>query len=111
MRAINTSKNTIIAEDIKTAYGFYEGAKGLIGAEKPRALFFKTRWGIHTYGMKFPIDVIIFDDKNIIRAIKENLKPDAYFLWNPFYKNVLELPIGTITDTATKIGDRIEICQ
>ncbi len=109
MKIINTSKNSTLAENANTAETYAEKAKGLIGARESRALFFETRWGIHTFGMKFPIDVVVFDEQNVVRALKENLKSNSYFFWNPRYKNVLELSAGTIKKTLTVISDTIKI--
>lgn len=89
------------------AQTFFEKSKGLLGAEKPYPLFFQTRWGIHTFGMRFPIDVVILTNDNTIFAIKQNLQPNRFFFWNPFYRNVLELPVGTIQTERIKIGGKI----
>ncbi len=32
---------------------------GLIGREKIAPVVFETRFGIHTFGLKFPIDVLV----------------------------------------------------
>jgi|SRR3989338_5563032 len=105
MRVINISKKITLAENISIANNYLDKARGLIGVNEPQALLFKTRWGIHTFGMKFPIDVIVFNEKNIVCVVKENLKANSVFFWNPRYKNVLELPTGTIKNTLTDIGD------
>ena len=83
--------------------------KGLIGMDKPQSIFFQTRWGIHTFGVRFPIDVVILDNKQTVVVIKQHLKPNRIFLWNPKYKNVLELPKGTIEKEKIKIGKNIKI--
>lgn len=108
MIVINTTRRTVLVDNVLTAKTFNEKASGLSGAEKPSALFFKTRWGIHTFGMKFPIDCVVSDDAFKVRALTENLKPNRFFFWNPYYKNVLELPAGIISGTGTKIGDVLE---
>jgi len=69
---------------------------GLIGKNKPEPILFKTRFGIYTFFMRFPIDVIILDNKYKVVKLKENLKPNSIFVWNPKYNIVLELPAGTI---------------
>lgn len=79
---------------------------GLIGKKEIKPLFFQTRWGIHTFGVRKPIDVVILDDEQTIVAIKQNLKPNRIFFWNPKYQNVLELPINVYH---LKIGEKIEL--
>jgi len=83
--------------------------QGLIGKTKPQALMIKTRFGIHTFGLKFPIDILILNDKNKVILIKKNLKPNRIFLWNPIYKKVLELPPGTIEKKKIKMNMPIDI--
>jgi len=68
-------------------------------------MLFRTRFGIHTIGMKYAIDVLILDKKNKVVAIKKNLEPNKIFLWNPAFNTVLELPAGTINKTKTEIKD------
>jgi hypothetical protein len=70
-------------------------------------MLLKTHFGIHTFGMKYPIDILILDQQNCVVARKENLKPNTIFLWNPRYETVLELPAGTIKKTKTEIDDNI----
>lgn len=85
---------------------FFRKINGLIGQKKIEPLFFQTRWGIHTFGVKKPIDVIILDDNHTVVAIKQNLKPNRIFFWNPKYQNVLELPINVYN---LEIGEKIEL--
>lgn len=95
----------------KKAANLKEKIQGLIGKNKPYALVINTRFGIHTFGLKFPIDVLILNDKNNVVSIKKNLKPNRIFLWNPMYEKVVELPAGTIEEKQIKIKDRIGICS
>jgi uncharacterized protein len=93
----------------KEARNLKERIRGLIGKDKPYVLMIRTRFGIHTFGVKFPIDVLILDNENKTVSIKENLKPKRIFLWNPRYEKVLELPRGTIKKRGLKISDTIDI--
>lgn len=82
---------------------------GLIGAKKPYSIFFQTRFGIHTFGLKFPIDVLILDKNNKVVKLRQNLKQNRIFVWNPKYNNVIELPVGTIEKKKIKIGNKISM--
>ena len=94
---------------VKTAKNIKEKVIGLIGQKKPSALMLKTHFGIHTFGLRFPIDVLILNKKNIVVSIKKDLKPNRIFLWNPLYENVIELPSGTIEKKLIKINIPIDI--
>lgn len=94
---------------VKQAKTPWEKAKGLLGNTKPYPMLLKTRWGIHTFGMRYPIDVVILDEKNNIVKLKQNLQPNRIFLWNPKYKIVLELPNGFISKNKLKTKEKINL--
>lgn len=83
--------------------------KGLIGFNKPFCMMLKTRFGIHTFGLKFPIDILILSKENRVIKVREKLYPNKLFFWNPLYDTVLELPPGTIKNKRIKIDSQISI--
>jgi uncharacterized membrane protein (UPF0127 family) len=86
-----------------------EKSTGLLGATKAHPVYFTTRWGIHTFGMKFSIDVLILSKDNVVERLAEQLKPNRIFLWNPRFGNVVELPAGEIKKHAIKKGDKVTL--
>ncbi len=80
---------------------------GLIGKSKPETLLIKTHFGIHTFGLRFPIDVVILNKKQTVVALKEHLLPNRVFFWNPLFDTILELPDNTIKNYI-RLGDTIE---
>lgn len=80
---------------------------GLIGKDKPYSLMLKTHFGIHTFGLKFPIDVLILNNNDKVVRIKKSLKPNRVFLWNPRYQRVLELEKGYVDKNKIKLNDQI----
>lgn len=94
---------------VRNTANLAETIRGLIGKRNPEALLLKTRFGIHTYGVKFPIDVLILDNENKVTVIKKNLKPNRIFLWNPKYEKVIELPAGTIEKEKIAINIPLDI--
>jgi uncharacterized protein len=92
---------------VKYLKNVFEKSKGLLGAKKPYPVYFQTRFGIHTFGMKFPIDVLILNhDKMVVKLVK-NLPPNRLFFWNPQYYNVVELPGGIIKSQKIKLKTKI----
>lgn len=77
-------------------------------SKKPKAIIFNTRFGIHTFFLKFPIDLIILNKDNRVIKIKEEVFPNRIVFWNPKYNLVIELPRGSINKSKTKKGDLIE---
>ncbi|MFH0806151.1 MAG: DUF192 domain-containing protein [Candidatus Brennerbacteria bacterium] len=109
MKATNFTRGIVLHEDVRVARTLAEKSKGLLKSGADAALFFKTRWGVHTFGMKFPIDCLVLDNNMEIVALRANFAPRHFFFWNPRYQNVLELPAGTIARTGTRIEDDINL--
>lgn len=100
---------SVIKLAAKAVTNLKEKIQGLIGKDKPYTLLIKTHFGIHTFGLKFPIDVLILNNENKVVSIRENLKPNRIFLWNPRYEKVIELPKGTIRKNEIKLNMPIDI--
>lgn len=109
MSVKNKSKRTILVERVRIARTWKEKALGLLQYDKPEVLLLRTRFGIHTFGMKYAIDVIVLNKENTVVKTRRSLPPNNIFIWNPRHDTVLELPEGIIEKTHTKVGDRIEI--
>ena len=107
MKIFNITKNKLIASNAKEPSSPLAEAVGLIGARKASAFILKTRFGIHTVGLLFPIDILILDKENKVVRLKENLKPFRIFIWKPHYNTVIELPNGSIKKSSTALGDKL----
>ena len=94
---------------VKKASTITQKARGLIGKNKPQALLIKTRFGIHTFGLKFPIDVLILDKNQRIVHLKENLQPNRIFVWLPIYDTVVELPTGFIKSKHLQKSNKVSL--
>jgi uncharacterized protein len=88
---------------------FREKSQGLLGASKAHPVMFSTRWGIHTIGMKFPIDVLILNKENKVVKFRKNMPPNEIFMWPPFFNTVIELPAGEVDKMGIKIGEKIKV--
>lgn len=94
---------------VKEAKTFWQKSKGLIGEKHPYPLLIKTRFGIHTFGLRFPIDVLILDTNHCVVVQKASLKPNRIFFWPPKWHIVLELPQGWIQKEKIAIGEKINM--
>jgi uncharacterized membrane protein (UPF0127 family) len=102
----NSSVKKINVKFLRTPW---EKFTGLIGQKNIYPIFFKTHFGIHTFGMKTPIDVLVLDKTNHVVALKTNLLPNHLFFWNPVYEKVLELPYGEISKNNIAIQTFVRI--
>jgi uncharacterized membrane protein (UPF0127 family) len=103
---INQTQKTILAREYTFVKGF-EKIKGLLGENETKTLIFETRFGIHTFLLNSPIDLLILDKNGVVRLTK-TVKPNRLAFWNIKYKTVIELPNNTISRTKTKVGDIVK---
>lgn len=73
-------------------------------------MFFETHFGIHTFFLKKPIDILVLDKDFVVKKKKRALEPWRMFFYPPKYRYVLELPVGYINAKKIKLDDRINLC-
>lgn len=110
MQVFNQTRNMPLVSQGRLADTFWRRLRGLLGADTLRqgeGLILVGEKSIHTLFMKFPIDVLYVDkDFRVIRA-DNNMIP---YRLGPFILQsayVVEMPVGTITATATEVGDQL----
>lgn len=64
--------------------------------------------GVHTFRMKFPIDVVFLSKKRVILKTRPNMVRSRIALCLRAH-SVLELPAGTLESTGTLAGDQLEL--
>ena len=104
----NKNKHTIVVDPVIYANSFLQGVFGLIFYKKPIGMIFRTHFGIHTFFMRYAIDVVILNKRNSVIAIKAGLKANRIYFWNPRYSTVVELPEGSVEKSKTEVGDFLE---
>jgi len=112
MRAVNRRTGKTLATNVKVADNLFTRMKGLLGKKEllqGEALWIRPCFSIHTFFMKFPIDVIFLNKNNQVVAAVTHLTSNRMTRFYPQSFSVLELPIGTIAASNSEIGDIIEI--
>jgi uncharacterized membrane protein (UPF0127 family) len=112
MRAVNYARNQVqvLIEQGTIAADRWSRLRGLLGYPVLRSgegLWLPGTQCIHTFGMRFPIDVLFLDVCGCVIHSIHALQP-----WriSPYIHNatsVLELPAGILRQTGTKLGDPI----
>src|SRR3989338_255611 len=110
MELINKTKNTRLAKDIVIANTPVKRMKGLLGKKEFRegqALILKPCNSIHTFFLRFAIDVLFVDKENKIIEAISCLKP--FRLTRIYWVSALaiELPSGIILSRQTQAGDTL----
>ncbi len=110
--ARNASLNTVIADRVGVAATRAARAVGLLarsGLAPGEALWIVPSRGVHTWGMRFTIDVLALDDTGRVIDCVSNLRPWRVRLPRRGTAGVLELPAGTLAASHTSIGHQIVI--
>lgn len=110
MRIVNLRNGAVIADRAERADRFLSRLRGLLGRTGlpvGGGLWIEPCNGIHTLGMRFPIDVLFVDGEGLVLRALANLPPWRVPTPVPRCRAVLELPAGTLRATGTREGDRI----
>jgi len=108
--AKNASLGTVIADRVDVADSRATRAVGLLkrsGLEPGEALWIVPSRGVHTWGMRFTIDVLALDQDGTVIDAVSNLRPWRMRLPRRGTAGVLELPAGTVAASQTSLGHRI----
>jgi len=110
LRVSNLTRHTVLATRMEVADSAAKRNKGLLGRERlapGEGLWIRPCEAVHTFCMRFSIDLIYLDRKNRIRKLVSAVPPWrlSACLWA---HSVLELPSGTIRDTRTQPGDTLD---
>jgi uncharacterized membrane protein (UPF0127 family) len=74
-----------------------------------RGLWISPSHGIHTFGMRFPIDVLYLDKDCLVIYVRSRLRPWRVAPVHLRAASVIELPENTLQPSGTAVGDQIEI--
>lgn len=108
---INKNTKGAISREAKIAGTFSQRLLGLMfrkGMKREEALVFYRAASIHTFFMRFPIDLVYLDKQNKVVKIYDALKPwKLAFCVKAFA--VIELPAHKASQKSLKIGDVLEL--
>lgn len=108
MKVYNQTRNTWVVENGWVAQTFLGRAKGLLGHSSLRpgqGLVLVPCQSIHTFLMRFPIDVAFLDRGGRVVHIIPHLVPGRLVPPVPQAHAVVEMPAGTLASTGTQVGD------
>jgi uncharacterized membrane protein (UPF0127 family) len=112
MPIYNKQKNFKLPFQVVEASSFLTRLVGLLGTKKidtEKVLYIKRCSGIHTIGMKYPIDVVFLNKYDNVSRLYESLKPNRITSIKYKDRGVLEFPPGTIKSLKIEKGDLLEI--
>ena len=112
--ALNRTRRQFLATRLAVADTHWSRFCGLMGKGRGEfgnghGLWITPCRGVHTWGMRFAIDVAYLDPDQIVVHLETGLRPWRFAPIRLKATSVLELPEHTLTSTGTTIGDELEI--
>jgi uncharacterized membrane protein (UPF0127 family) len=108
---VNQTRNTVLADAAEVADSSAKRNVGLLkhkSLEPGQGLWIVPCEAVHTFFMKFAIDLVYIDRKHRVRKTRASVPPWRMSACLPAH-SVLELPAGTVKVTATQRGDQLVI--
>jgi len=109
----NQTRECFLSLGVLPADTTFARLKGLIGKLRLRVdegLWVFPSYGIHTFGVFFPLDLIYVNDNHKVVDVIEHFAPFRISPIKTQAASVLELPIHTIYTSQTQPGDQLVIC-
>lgn len=111
--AFNITRQSFISLGVTVADTPWARLRGLLGKMRIRSdegLWVVPSRGIHTFGLRFPVDVIYLDSNMRVVHLVEGLGPLRIGPLRLGCESVLELPGRSIYGSGTQVGDQLMIC-
>ena len=109
-RLMDAARGTVILSRVERAAGFWERLVGLIGRKSlpsGEGLWIDPCNGIHTFGMRFPLDVLVLDETGRVLRILTKLGPWRVSLPVRGARSAVEMAAGTLTRTDLSVSDLV----
>lgn len=111
MAVRNITRQTMLGTEVEVAGSGGTRRKGLLGRTGLVAgggLWIVPCESVHTFFMRFPIDLVYLDRKNRVRKVRHAVGPWRLSACLTAH-SVLELPAGTARGSGTVRGDVVEL--
>ena len=107
----NQTRNAFLGDAVEVADTSEKRRVGLLKHERLEpgsGLWITPCESVHTFFMKFPIDLVYIDKKRKVRKVR-NAVPAWRLSACLTAHSILELPAGTVEKTGTRAGDELLI--
>lgn len=112
VRVVNQTRGTTVGERVEFANTSLTRLWGLLGrrgVEAGGGLWIMPSSGVHTMGMRFPIDVVGLDKHMRVVKVWHELVPYRVTSVSVKMRSVIELAAGQIRKSSIQIGDLLEV--
>ena len=112
LRVVNRTRNTTVGDKIELADSSLTRMWGLLGRSglgTGGGLWIAPSSGVHTMGMKFPIDVVGLDRNKRVVKLWHSLVPYRVTSVSMKISSVIELAAGEILRAGIELGDELAV--
>ena len=105
---VNVTQRKVLAKKVRYCNRFFSRLKGLLGTEPDpdEACWLIPCNMVHTFGLRYPIDILFLNKKNEIISVIQNLKPNRLSPFVPTAHSVVEFASGTQQEL--RPGERLD---
>ena len=99
----------VVCERCEIAESSLKRVRGLLGRKElvnGDGLLIRPTWSIHTWFMRFPIDVVFLDRDLTVLKLREHMSPWKAAAHRGAH-SALELPAGEVQRTGLAVGERL----
>jgi hypothetical protein len=110
LKILNLTRQVVLADFVEIADRGVTRRKGLLGRDAlsgGEGLWIVPCESVHTFGMRFPIDLVYLDRNKKVRKVRSGVPPWRLSACLSAH-SVIELASGTIQTTQTRPGDKLE---
>ena len=107
---MNATRGVDLARNARVADTMWTRLRGLLGRPAlcpGEGLVIAPSRGVHTHGMRYPIDIVLVDEGGVVTAVYPELRPWRRTRIHRNARTAIEFPDGVIATSGTRRGDVI----
>lgn len=112
MAIYNVTKGIQLTQKVALADNVLARSAGLLGTTQPdpdKALYLVPCKAVHTYGMKYSLDLVFLDTQGKVVKVVENLRPNQMTSLVPGANCALEFSPNTLAAGTIEVGDELTV--
>lgn len=112
VRVTNVTRGTELAASLRVAKSTSERMIGLLRTSERDlgdGLLIERSPSIHMFFMRYPIDAVFVDAAGRVTRTAPGLRPWQVVWWARGARDCLELPVGRVAESDTRVGDTLEM--
>ena len=104
------AEGSLIGDRIYPAFSFRQRARGLLGKarlQRGGGMWLRPGGSVHTFGMRFPIDIVFIDGRLRVLGVRKNVQPNSACVASRGTRSTLELSAGACDQHSVRPGQHL----